>query len=393
MTCNTCNDCNPCEKDKKACCELKVLAGDCVDVEEVDWQYVVSATCPPRVRPWDNVSVKIQESGVEWYSKDYTVSAKNDKVWVCTTDTPGYLNEKIRTTSPIEKKMVGCGDWNWYIEIWLDEDALDFPDEKVAVKFWCRAWYLDELVEIDSKLIEKSVEWCKLIISDKATTWYDNNVCLWFQNSKSDKERLDSGWDAIHAHYVDFWWIYTWNKDMATANWIKILKDWYYRVFGQLTVQNNTWWNRYINLARWLLIINRPWESQPILLNTAKHWQYARQIVLRWWEWIEVSDDWEITYVEDSEGRSQEYDVVQWPWMTFNMDWYFDLHEWDIITLWYRPQSNMPEGINQEVNWTYPGSNDITTEYQAIYWWTIIWAQMIVDKWFTDWEPYWIIWS
>lgn len=395
MTCNTCNECDPCNKEKKTCCELKVIAGDCVDVEEVDWQYVVSATCPPRVRPWDNVTVEITESWVDGYSKDYKVNAKNDKVWVCSTDTPGYLNEKIRVTSPIEKRMVGCGDWNWYVEIWLDEDALEsiFPDEKVAVEAWCTPKYLADAIVVDSELIEANViswSWCVLKITDKATTWYDNNVCIWFGSTRTDEEDVDSWWDAVRAHEIDFWNRYTWNHHMATTEWIKILEDWYYRVYWQLTVQNNTWANRFINLARALLIIHREWESKPILLSTAKHWQYARQVVLRWWESIEISDNGEISYAEGS-SRSQEYDVVQWPWMTFNMDWYFDLHEWDIITLWYRAQSNMPEANGWKFYWKYPGSDDVTTEYKAIYWGTLLAAQMIVPKWFTNWEPFWDI--
>lgn len=402
MTCNTCNECDPCDKEKKSCCELKVLGGDCVDVEEVDWQYVVSATCPPRVRPWENVTVKIDESGVDGYSKDYTVSAKNDKVSVCSDDDePGPLNVKIRAESPIEVKTVGCWESNWHLLISLDEDALETPDEKVAVRSWCRPKYLEDAIEIDSELIEANVvssDWCVLRITDKATTWYDNNVCIWFGSSRDDSEWVDSWWNANEAHEIDFWTRYTWNHRMATSDWIKILEDWYYRVCWQLTVQNNTWPNRFINLARALLIIHRDWEDKPILLSTAKHWQYAKQVVLRWWTWINVDNNGTISihWTEDDWIRwepweSQEFQSVQWPWMTFNMDGYFDLHEWDIISLWYRPQSNMWEARWGTFYWKYPWNDDITTEYKCIYWWTLLAAQMVVPKWFTNWEPYWDI--
>lgn len=172
MTCNTCNECNPCEKENTPCCELKVLAGDCVDVEEVNWAYVVSATCPPEVVEWDGIEVEVSDSPREWYSKRYTVNATDKKVAVCSDDKAWYLNEKIRWVSPIEVNMVGCWTSDWYMQISLDEDALDAPNDKVAVTQWCRAQYLVDAINVDSSFIKASVDstWCTLNITDREDT-------------------------------------------------------------------------------------------------------------------------------------------------------------------------------------------------------------------------------
>lgn len=411
MTCNTCNECDPCDKEKKSCCELKAIAGDCVDVEEVDWQYIISATCPPRVRPGDNVDVEITESWVDGYSKDYTVSAKNDKVSVCSDDdNPGPLDIKIRAQSPIEVTTVWCGDSDGHLLISLDEDALDTPDEKVAVRKSCRPVYLEDAIEVDSQLIEANVVDCKLRFTDRETTYYNNNICLWFDWSREKTIWVDSDWNAVDATWINFWNRYTWNIDMATRDWIKILEDWYYRIFWQLTVQNNTWAtdarNRWINLWRWLLKIeNLEDAGRKFILSTAKHWQYARQVILRWGKWVKIDWNGEISLLLNNwvpqtwewpwEWTWQNWSSVQWPWMTFNMDAYVDLKAWDIITVWYRPQSDMPESQDRPDEpaktfyFIFTWEDDQSTEFQAVFWWTVIWVQMVAPKWFTDWNAYW----
>lgn len=182
MTCNTCNECNPCEENKKTCCELKVLAGDCVDVEEVDWQYVVSATCPPRVVAWDGVEVDKYPSPEEGYSVDYEVSAVDNKVGVCEDDDyPGTLDVKLRVESPITREVHWCGTSDGYMVIGLDTDKIKTPDEKVAVSNWCQPGFLWDVLTVDSELIEWHVESdCKYHIKDRTKTFYYNNVCLWF---------------------------------------------------------------------------------------------------------------------------------------------------------------------------------------------------------------------
>lgn len=396
MTCNTCNECNPCEKENKPCCELKVLAGDCVDVEEVNWAYVVSATCPPEVVEWDGIEVEVSDSPREGYSKRYTVSATDKKVAVCSDDKAWYLNEKLRWVSPIEVNMVGCWTSNWYMEISLDEDALDTPDEKVAVTQWCRWVYLSQALEVESDLIESNIVqsgwWCVMRITDKGSTFYDNNVCLWFTWVQDFHVDIDWQWDSVEPKFAT-WDIFTGNPDLATQRWILIKEDWYYRIFWQLTVQNNIWNNRYINLWRWLLRIDSP--TRPILsrayLSTAKHWEYTLAMVLRWWNGINVDNNWVISVKEDwwevdfTEWTSQDPAYNEWPWMTFNMDAYVDLRAWDLITVGYRPQTDMPEGNNWVADFRFVWLWDASSEYQSLFWWACIGVQMIAPKTF-NWD-------
>lgn len=393
MTCNTCNECNPCEKEKKPCCELKVLAGDCVDVEEENWAYVVSATCPPEVVAWDWVEIETTDSPREWYSKRYTVNATDKKVWVCSDDTPWYLTTKIKWELPIKVETVWCESANGYMLIKLDEDILDVTDEKVAVGAWCEGKYLEDVLDIDSNYIKAQKVWCKLRITDKEQSIYDYNVCLWFSASAEKYIWVDNNWNAVAPTWIDRWNRRTWNKNMATRQWIKILEDWYYRVFWQLTVQNNTWdsdaRNRWINLWRWLLKVeNENDDNRKYILSTAKHWQYARQVILRWGEWISISDNWDIKYDDWWSGEWQNWKEVQWPWMTFNMDCYVDLKAGDIITVWYRAQSNMPEANWQTFYFTFPWEDDLTTTFQAVFGWSMVWVQMIAPRRFTDWDAY-----
>lgn len=407
MTCNTCNECNPCEKEKKSCCELKVLAGDCVDVEEVDWQYVVSATCPPRVVAWDGVEVDKYPSPEEGYSVDYEVSAIDNKVGVCEDDDyPGTLDVKLRVESPITREVHWCGTSDGYMVIGLDTDKIKTPDEKVAVSNWCQPGFLWDVLTVDSELIEWHVESdCKYHIKDRAKTFYYNNVCLWFGWSREVMIAVNDDWNAVDATWINFWDRYTWNKDLATRNWILIKESWYYRIFWQVTVENNTWpmWddssatsrNRYINLWRWLLKVTneRTWKKR--ILSTAKHWEYCLQTILRWWKGINVDNNWEISLhldekgeIDITPGQSQDGNYNEGPWMTFNMDAYLDLEAWDVITVWYRPQSDMPEANNKYFYFMFSWEDDPSTEFQAVFGWSVIWVQMITPKLFMDWDAY-----
>ena len=396
MTCNTCNECNPCEKDKKTCCELKVIAWDCVDVEEVDGQYVVSATCPPKVVEWEWIRVEEKPSTEEWYSIEYTVHAKDNKVWVCTDDdNPWTLDTKVRVESPLTRKVEGCGSSNGYLLIGLDTSKLKTPDEKVAVEQWCDAKYLRDALKVESNLIQASVTSdCTLKITDKATTFYDNNVCLWFYGTQDFSVDFDAWWDSVEPKFAT-WNLVTWNENMKSRNGIVILEDWYYRIFWQLTVQNNIWNNRYINLWRWLLRITstvRP-RLQKAFLSTAKHWQYAVQVWLRWGTWISVNNNGEISLNLDEEwaivfepGDSQEVGAVQGPWATFNMDAYVDLKKGEVITLWYRPQTDMREAYGWRASaWKWADFRfvwlwDSSTEYQWLFWGCCVWVQMLSPK-------------
>ena len=397
MTCNTCNECNPCEKENKPCCELKVLAGDCVDVEEVNWAYVVSATCPPRVVAWEWVEVDRYLSPREWYSYDYEVSAIDKKVGVCDADwNPSTLDEKLRVETwwPITRKVVWCGESsNGYMELWFDQSKLSFPDEKVAVKSWCEWKYLNEALVIDSNIIQAKTVGCELRITDKSSTFYDNNVCIWFDHDLDRQCTIDNiSWNMNRVDYIQWDWNRcTWNSELATRNWIRIKSTWYYRVTWQLTVQFNIWDECYINL--WRAFLKITWDREIFQyvsgLSTAKHWGYTISPIMYWGEWIKTTNMWEVKFLwEWEEWESQSRTQLDWPWATYNIDCLVDLYAWDVITLWWRGQGSM-----LDENWQVPYHTayyrfvwfgDQSTEFQSIFWWTTLSVQMVAPRTFQD---------
>lgn len=131
-------------------------------------------------------------------------------------------------------------------------------------------------------------------------------------------------------------------------------------------------------------------------LSTAKHWAYGRQVLLEAWSWIDVSDAWEIS------SWSWDWQTDSWfdgPWMTFNIDTLVDLKKDDVITVWYRPQSSNksnPDYPDNPINGTFRfvWQNDSSTDYNALFWWTLLWVYQLAPKRFQEWagnEVYWTI--
>lgn len=398
---------------------------DCLIVDTSECGVVkLTAECPrpTYVKAWQNVTVRDVtppddcyidwwDCWVKWW---WEINATDEKVKACSWDTtPGYLNQKLEGSRWINVEEVGC-DWNTNSKL-----RLTFNDELLP-----KCEYPEVVVHNDSKLIQTSYwwpEWHDIRISDKETTSYDNMVCLWFEHNKYVHDTFDNQGNTYSVQRVDWWdngrTVYTWNRAMATHQGIKILESWYYRIFGQLTVENNANENwtvpanqYYINLWRAFLKIKRQWIDDPILLSTAKHWAYWRQVLLTWWTGISVSEDGVISFTWGSfswswrapEGwwtvsvsgpisvnawwGTQTNEWFDWPWATFNVEIFVDLRKNDVISLWYRPQSDMTTSAQQTAYFIFTWQDDESTEFERIFWWSMLWACLLAPKLFnSDW--------
>lgn len=410
--CNT----NCCWKKCSDNCWINIQStNDCLVVDTSEcWVIKLTAECPKPtyVKAWNNITVRDvtppSDCYVDWWDCDvkgwWEISSTDEKVKACDWDTtPWTLIDKLQPWTGINIDPVGCDGSNSKLKISIDESILpDCPEVPELV------------VNNQSSIIQTSQSGPHrhvLTITDKTKPIYDNVVCIWFESSIDSAVQMRDTWVAdyptfvwpVWEHWVWRWNMVTWNKNLASSNWIIIKQQWYYRLFWQLTVRNNSWNNRYINLWRWLLRVEseRPWLSgDTFFLSTAKHWSYARHVFPIWWKGIKIDADWKFEVSRatvTTDGEWWTYEVVfdqwsgqpiwwhDWPWMTFNMDCYVDLWEWDIITLWYRCQSDMEEAKWKEVKYKFVWVWDPTTEYNSLFWWSCLWVQMITPYCFQKW--------
>ena len=389
---NCCDPCPSCWDGCKNTCPVNIQSTnpDCLKVDTSEcWVVKLEPTCPKPtyVKAWDNVTIKevtppddcYMGWGDCWIKGWREVSSTDEKVKACPNDTtPWALSEKLQAWTNITITPIGC-DWSTNSKLKISVSKA-IPDE-VEIP----------VVTVDdsgSKLISATVSWDDehhIVITDKTATTYDNMCCVGFVSTQKYDIGINSWGNANNLTLERNWSIYTWNPNMAKSLWIKILENWYYRVFWQLTVQNNGWMDEntfFFNLWRWVLYINaldhpRPNLGREIILSTAKHWAYGRQVILRWKDDIDISDGWEIS---SWSGEGQTVSWFDWPWMTFNMDCYVDLYKWDVLTLGYRPQSDIPWARWNAWSFRFVWQDDSSTEYQALFWWTVLWVQMIAPK-------------
>lgn len=376
---------------------------DCLVVDTSEcWVVKLTAECPKPtyIKAWDNVTVEeatppddcYQDGGDCWIKGWWKVSSTDEKVKVSGCWESDYLWNLVKAWDGI-KITKDCNE----LKISIDESVLpdcDYPELSLV-------W--------DSEYVNLSVgwsEWHTIYLSDKPRI--EDNMCMvGFATTKEYTIPFDENsnakapaWISTDAddQYTNWWWaIYTWNWQLATSSWIKIKQDWHYWVYWQLTVCNN--WKqteRYSNLWRALLRVkwDRSWLWKYASLSTSKHWAYGIQTVLRWWTWISIDQNWTIsnnratisvgewgwTYevVYDAWGGIQTQGWFDWPWMTHNIWVFVDLHEWDIITLGYRPQSDMPETLNwKSAKFEIVWANDSSTEFRSLFWWTQLWVVML----------------
>lgn len=403
------NCCSPCCGDggcnNKWTINIESTNPHCLRVDTSEcWVIKLEPTCPKPtyVGAWVNVTIKqvtppdecYMDWGECWIKGGWEISASDEKVKACPNDTtPGTLIDKIEEWNWITITANWC-DWNTdsALVISVNEDELDIDYPVIEIEW-------------SSNLINFSVswgDWHTIYISDKTEETYDNMCCIGFLADQNFKNiTIDGWWNAETPFFMwegwHSWTIYTGNHKMAKADWIKILADWYYRLFWQLTVENNINDDFYFNLWRWLLRIN--WDRPALdsehwwmYLSTAKHWAYAKQMLLKGWTSITVDARWEISYESWTSWWEQPSGWYNWPWMTFNIDTLVDLRKGDKITLWYRPQSN--NASNTKGSFRFVWQNDSSTWYHALFWWTLLWVYQLAPKCFQEWEwneVYWTI--
>lgn len=377
---------------------------DCLRVDTSEcWVVKLEPTCPKPtyVKAWDGVTIKqvvppsdCYASWADcWIDGWREISSTDEMVKACENDTtPGTLLDKLEAWKWIDITKNWCDEHtNSKLVISVDEDDINvkFPPIKIV-------W--------ESKLITLAVEWWDkhtIRLTDKEDSTYNNMCCIWFKTDQDFEVEIDKQWNSDTPLFMweDWhnWTIFTGNEEMATKKWIKILADGYYRLFWQITVQNNITKNKdefYFNLWRWLLRIH--WDraalNDNMYLSTAKHWAYGRQVLLTAGSWIAISDSWEIKTWSWDWQTSEWFD---WPWMTFNIDCLVDLKKDDIITVWYRPQSDSKSNPDYDAHNPHPqiwGSfrfvwqNDSSTDYNALFWGTVLWVYQLAPKRFQKWK-------
>lgn len=399
---NCCSPCNDCGWGCKNDCPVNIQSTnpDCLRVDTSEcWVVKLEPTCPKTtyVGAWDNVVIEEVTPPDDcymnwwdcWIKGWWKVNATDEKVKVCEDDTtPGYLDAKLEAWTWITLTPIGCDYNNAVMRISINEEELpdcDIPPIKV---------------NNDANTVMLAVswdDWHTLTITDKSTETYDNMCCIGFRTTISKSVNIDTQtWNAVEPAFIDSWrTIFTGNPEMATRQWIYIVQDWYYRVFWQLTVKNNTWSNTYLNLWRWLLKITSATRKMNGLserfMSTAKHWAYARQVLLQWGWSVGVDNNW---LISTNLSWSQTKDGFDWPWMTLNIDCLVDMRAWEYITLWYRPQSDMPDSRNNRVaNFAFVWADDSTTEFSALFWWTVLWVYMLAPKLFQSWTESKVYWN
>lgn len=380
---------------------------DCLTVDTSEcWVIKLTAECPKPtyVKAGDNVTVRditppsdcYIDWGECWTEGWWEVSSTDEKVKACSWDTtPWYLNQKIEAWDGIEIDEVNCWWWNAYLRIgikdWTIPEIPEIPEVKVNYDW--------DLLRITQAGDHNHI----INISDN-TKWsfYDNVVMLGFHHNKDyDDVGIDAGWNSVEAQFIETsnpkWWgrdLATWNTDLATKDGIVVKQAWHYFIYWQITVcLNRKDLNRYWNLWRWIIRLYSParYWSTPFYMNTAKHWAYWTQITFKWGQWISIAQDGTISTtwasVTTSSGwgsRNVNFNAwwwaqpqawFDWPWATLNIWVYLDLYEWDKITLWYRPQSNITTGGSWDFRLVW--SDDSSTTYKAIFGWTVLWLHPI----------------
>lgn len=362
-----------------------------VDTSEC-WVVKLEPVCPPVVVAWDKtITVEVEdcEEG-ESCSKKYKVKAniEDEKVKACPNDTKAWtLIEKLEAWHAVTITANWC-DWdtNSTLVIDVDENKLNLDPPHIKVKG-------------NSKLVNLSAgwdNWHTIFISDKESATYNNVCCVGFTADQDFSVEIDDHGNSVTPLFMGeashYWTIFTGNHNMATKYWLKILADGYYRLFWQLTVENNIDEDYYFNLWRWLLRVNwkRDALNDNMYLSTAKHWAYARQILLTAWTGIDISWDWEIS---TGSWEWQSGNWFTWPWMTYNIDTLVDLREWDVITLGYRPQSNLTTSHRKYWTFRFVWKDDSSTGFNALFGWTLLWAYQISPKCFQEGEGNEVYWT
>lgn len=412
--CNT----NCCWKSCSDNCWINIQStNDCLVVDTSEcWVIKLTAECPKPtyVTAGDNITVKEitppDDCYMDWWDCDikgwWEVSATDEKVKACSWDTtPGALNKKLKAGNWIVIDEVGCWWWNAYLKIGIADWIIPECEEPPEL-----------VINNGSKLLNITQSWdhrhIVTITDNRSESVFDNTAMVWFTTNKDYAVDFNNDANAKNVTWIETsasgwgWDIFTGNRKLVTKDWIKIQQSGYYRIYWQLTVMNNVSDNeKLINLGRALVKIewSRPWfEWHFKSLITSKHWAYWTWIIPKWWQWIQIAQDGTFSVTgatsttADIGGTStvkfnnwwwqQPWSWFDWPWATHNIWCFVDLREWDVITLWYRPQSDIPSA-KWRTNWAtfrLTWVDDSSTEFGSLFWWTALGVQLITPTLFQN---------
>lgn len=255
---NCCNPC-PCWDDCKETNKINIQSTNpkCLNVDTSECGVIkLEPACPKPtyVSAWENVTVEEvtppEDCYMDWGDCDikgwWKVNATDEKVRTCKDDKNAwYLAEKIvaEEWSWITVTPKWCDDPNTdaYLELSIDRDNYPkWPNDKVAVTSWCDAWYLEDVLKIDSRLIKSSVEDCKLVISDRfayrkiylQTDIIENNIATW-ETPSFIYNNANSSWNTVET---EDWTKYA--KNVGFENdMLKIEIPWIYYVGFSWTME------------------------------------------------------------------------------------------------------------------------------------------------------------
>lgn len=327
MTCNNClgEPCT-CNENRTCTCPDIVWAWQIDISTETEWQVEIFAPENSTVSSNDE-SVNIIETSNSEGSTNYDLSVTccDKKVWACANDPlPNTLDNKLFVSSPLTKTVSWCST-DGRVTIWINTSSI--PDEKVKVESWCPSGYLIDAIEAWD-WIRTYVQWCKLIIEAEPESFTKPMAKVYLSADAEIlrthalvsateynwyfiipvTETIDNNWNNISD------WITFENKTMfgSTTKWIKVNKDWFYKVSFKFNCDINYW----VHALRWCVFstMNGKW----IVLDDKDQWE-------SYWYWIsqnatiDAKDD--IWYAKQLSFTSND--------ITF-------LEAWTVLFLWGR---------------------------------------------------------
>lgn len=354
MTCNTCEECTP---SCNECCNPNIIWDWCVSVDtSEEWVITISTPCPPRVISSDwSIKVTAKESTKTWYSIDYDVAINKEDQYVkaCSWDTtPWTLNEKLKVSWALTKSSVWCTGSNAYIEIWIDESALDVPNNKVAVSAWCSPDYLYNVLRTDSDNFTFEKSWCSLVLKDKNQQEVFGKITLmWTVHHRIPRWKpweLYGIWntDLQAMGFKDILIPWTFKQEIMSWMWmlwwwLLVKKTWVYEVGFSGSVEASFWvhglrvqllkvnlnqsWNYHILESRFAA----PVWLKPMDAKKGNDENYNGQYINEWTEWA-----WYMSWLSASLWTSLQR-------MDFWKSIIAQLYEWDILFLWFKWQSDV----------------------------------------------------
>ena len=184
-----------------------------------------------------------------------------------------------------------------------------------------------------------------------ASNWNEWSAMVFLKDDQSESWHFDWDWNGS-VEWIT-WSGYTGNSAMVSDSWtwITITKTGHYRVYWHVIVQNNTGTYKYINLWRASIQMLSSRTGSPVssFLCTAKQgWPYS---------------------------------TTQWPWLDLSMDCEVDLYAWDVLVMWYRPQTDTTAALwliyNYKIKWSSDTSGSVSAWALGWRFATYMWASFI----------------